>query len=184
MSESKEYYVYYQSPLGMIVISARDGAVTGLWFLGQKYFADTLSEDARFISNIEDAGLTEPVLAAAADWLNRYFAGEKPALGELRLSPQGSPFRQAVWKILMSIPYGSVVTYKDIAAQLAAQAGRESMSAQAVGGAVAHNPISIIIPCHRVVGSDGSLTGYAGGLDRKTLLLRLEGINTDRMIRK
>lgn len=116
------------------------------------------------------------MLERAKRWLDRYFAGERPVPQELPLAPAGSTFRQEVWKILCDIPYGEIVTYGEIAAKLARQLGRKSMSAQAVGGAVGHNPISVIIPCHRVVGADGSLTGYAGGIEKKRKLLRLEGI--------
>ena len=109
-------------------------------------------------------------------WLDRYFNGEKPQISELPLSPKGSEFRQCVWKILCEIPYGETCTYKEIADIIAKEQGVDKMSAQAVGGAVGHNPISIIIPCHRVVGSDGSLTGYAGGIETKIKLLKLEGV--------
>ena len=115
------------------------------------------------------------VLKEAKEWLDRYFAGEKPLINELKLAPEGSDFRKAVWKILCEIPYGETFTYGEIAETLAKRNGVKKMSAQAVGGAVGHNPISIIIPCHRVVGKNGSLTGYAGGVDKKQKLLALEG---------
>ena len=118
-----------------------------------------------------------PVFHAAKKWLDRYFAGEKPAIDELPLAPIGGEFRQGVWKILREIPYGVVITYGDIAKKMAAKMGISTMSAQAVGGAVWHNPISIIIPCHRVVGTNGSLTGFAGGISMKTKLLELEGVD-------
>ena len=118
-----------------------------------------------------------PVFELAKQWLDQYFAGEAPAIADLPLAPIGSEFRQAVWKILEEIPYGQVVTYGQIAEKMALDMGRSTMSSQAVGGAVGHNPISIIIPCHRVVGSDGSLTGYAGGLPNKIKLLTLEGVD-------
>ena len=110
-------------------------------------------------------------------WLDRYFAGENPQISELPLAPSGSDFRQMVWKILCDIPSGQTTTYGEIAKKIAARTGRSTMSAQAVGGAVGHNPISIIIPCHRVVGTNGSLTGYAGGIDKKIALLELEGVD-------
>ena len=110
----------------------------------------------------------------AQEWLERYFAGEKPSPEELPLRPEGTVFRQMVWRELLHIPYGQVTTYGSLAKAVARKMGRETMSAQAVGQAVGHNPISIIIPCHRVVGANGSLTGYAGGLDRKIRLLKLE----------
>lgn len=157
---------YYNSPLGPVILTAKGGALTGLWFLGQKdmpkeYIGAAPTED-------EPAVLTETRL-----WLDRYFAGEKPSISTLKLAPEGSAFRRRVWDILCTIPYGETFTYGQIAKMLEAESGGK-MSAQAVGGAVGHNPISIIIPCHRVIGSDGSLTGYAGGLERKTALLHLE----------
>ena len=118
------------------------------------------------------------MLAQTRDWLDRYFAGQKPSPTELALAPEGSDFRRAVWDILCEIPYGQTRSYRDISRELAVKLGREHMSAQAVGGAVGHNPIGIIIPCHRVLGSDGSLTGYAGGLEKKRWLLRHEGLDT------
>ena len=113
--------------------------------------------------------------------MDRYFNGEKPKINELEISPIGSEFRKSVWEILKSIPYGEVITYNDIAKELAKQKGIKKMSAQAVGGAVGHNPISIIIPCHRVVGTNGSLTGYAGGIKRKIYLLEHEKVNMNKL---
>ena len=118
-----------------------------------------------------------PVFAKVKEWLDAYFAGENPAAAHLPLAPVGSDFRQAVWAVLREIPYGQCTTYGEIARQVAAGMHRKSMSCQAVGGAVGHNAISIIIPCHRVVGSDGSLTGFAGGIDKKIKLLELEGVD-------
>ncbi len=151
---------------------ASDGRhLTGLWLDQQKYFADTLPANAQPKSDV-------PVFAQTKAWLDRYFKGEKPEISELPLAPIGGEFRQAVWKILCDIPYGQVMTYGEIAKKIAQQQGRKSMSAQAVGGAVGHNPISLIIPCHRVIGTNGSLTGYAGGIDVKMTLLHLEGVDT------
>ena len=167
------YRITYGSPVGDMTVAC-DGEqkhIVGLWIEGQKYFLGTLPEEPITRENI-------PVLQKAADWLDAYFAGKKPDIRELSLAPQGSVFRQEVWKILCGIPYGSVMTYGEIAKKMAAQMGRETMSAQAVGGAVAHNPISVIIPCHRVVGTGGSLTGYAGGIDKKIKLLEHEGVDT------
>ena len=164
-----QYITHYQSPLGGITISSDGTALTGLWFDGQKYFASTLGADYK------ENDL--PVFAEAKCWLDIYFSGREPDFTP-SLSLKGSAFRMAVWQILQSIPYGQTITYGDIARQLAAQTGKTKMSAQAVGGAVGHNPISIIVPCHRVVGTGGSLTGYAGGIDKKVLLLELEGIDT------
>jgi methylated-DNA-[protein]-cysteine S-methyltransferase len=116
-------------------------------------------------------------LVQARAWLDAYFAGLRPDIDALPLAPQGSAFRQAVWALLRAIPYGETTTYGDLARALAAQSGQTKVSAQAVGGAVGHNPLSIVVPCHRVLGRDGSLTGYAGGLDNKVKLLTLEGVD-------
>ena len=147
-------------------MAADENGLIGLWFEGQKYFADTLPD--------EHVSQETPVLTKAKKWLDIYFSGEEPKFTP-PLHPVGTAFRQAVWKILLQIPYGQTVTYGEIAQQLAAEQGISTMSAQAVGGAVGHNKISVIIPCHRVIGADGSLTGYAGGIDKKIALLGLEG---------
>ena len=152
---------YYDSPLGRILMAGNGGTLTGLWFVGQKHFAETLA-----------AGYTEkeiPVLSGTKRWLDLYFGGMIPDFTP-PLEMRGSAFRRAVWEILLSIPYGRTVTYGEIAGRMAGRNG----AAQAVGGAVSHNPVSLIIPCHRVIGADGSLTGYAGGTDRKACLLRME----------
>lgn len=159
------YTSTYQSPLGGILLAADESGLTGLWFEGQKYFANTLPE--------ERISEETPVLAETKKWLALYFSGKEPDFAP-PLHPAGSPFRQAVWKLLLEIPYGRTTTYGEIARQLAALQHTSSMSAQAVGGAVGHNEISVIIPCHRVVGTNGSLTGYAGGIERKIALLKLE----------
>ena len=122
----------------------------------------------------DDNSVTAKILQETKDWLRRYFAGEKPEITELKLNLSGTAFRQKVWKILCEIPYGQTVTYGQIAARIAREEGKKKMSAQAVGGAVGHNPIAIIVPCHRVIGSDGSLTGYAYGLEKKRWLLEHE----------
>ena len=161
----------YSSPTGSITMASNGTALIGLWFDGQKYFAQTLSEsyEEKLLSVFEDT----------IKWLDIYFSGEIPDFTP-ELSVQSTPFRKAVWDILLTIPYGQTMTYGEIAEILAQQTGKKKMSAKAVGGAVGHNPISIIIPCHRVVGADGRLTGYAGGIDRKRFLLELEGIVTGR----
>lgn len=164
------YSMQYQSPIGgMLLVSDGDGIV-GLWNEGQKYYGATIKGEPV-------ASDHQPVLIAAKIWLDRYFAGEQPQISELRLTPAGSAFRQEVWKLLCEIPYGSCTTYGELARQVAVRMNKESMSGQAVGGAVGHNPISVIIPCHRVVGTDGSLTGYAGGLTKKIKLLEHEGVD-------
>jgi len=166
------YSTTYPSPVGMLTLAC-DGEgsnLVGLWMEGQKYHGGTVPEE---MSEKDDM----PVFGAAKKWLDRYFAGEKPAVSQLPLAPIGGKFRQEVWEILCEIPYGEVITYGDIAKKVAAKMNKESMSSQAVGGAVGHNPISIMIPCHRVVGSNGSLTGYAGGIGIKVKLLELEGVD-------
>ncbi|MGI5899985.1 MAG: methylated-DNA--[protein]-cysteine S-methyltransferase [Christensenellales bacterium] len=163
-----KYMTRYESPLGIITLAAQGESLAGLWLPGQKYHGAAMAED---ILEKDDA----PIFTAVKQWLDSYFAGENPDVSALKLGPSGSEFRQEVWKILLEIPYGQVLTYGDIAKKVALKMNRASMSGQAVGGAVGHNPISIIIPCHRVVGSNGSLTGYAGGIDAKIRLLKLEG---------
>ena len=166
------YTRHYFSPLGGILLAADDTGLTGLWFEGAKYFAAGLPR--------ETEERDTPVLRETRRWLDAYFAGAKPDFMP-PLHPEGSAFRRAVWDMLLHIPYGQTVTYGDIARQLAADPGRGRVSAQSVGGAVGHNPISVLIPCHRVVGSGGSLTGYAGGLEKKLALLQLEGADTSRL---
>ena len=154
-----EYTHHYISPLGGITLSGDGDALTGLWFDGQKHFAETLSSshEERFL----------PVFRDAALWLDIYFSGKKPSFTPA-LNPRGTAFRRAVWDILLAIPYGHTASYGQVALTLG------SSSPRAVGNAVGHNPISLIIPCHRVVGSGGKLTGYAGGTDRKARLLEME----------
>ena len=164
----KAYTSVYSSELGDILLAADEIGLTGLWFFGQSYFADTLPA--------EQIAQETPILAQAREWLDEYFSGKEPDFTPT-LHPMGSPFWQAVWKLLLQIPYGQTTTYGEIARQLEKLQNRPHMSAQAVGGAVGHNGISIIIPCHRVVGTKGSLTGYAGGLDKKMALLELEHAN-------
>ncbi len=156
---------HYASPLGGILLAADGIGLTGLWFDGQKYFARDLPA--------EHTEQETPVLAEAKRWLDVYFTGREPDFTP-PLHPIGSAFRQSVWEILLQIPHGKTMTYGEIARRLAEKQGLSQMSAQAVGGAVGHNEISIIIPCHRVVGTNGSLTGYAGGIDKKVKLLELE----------
>jgi methylated-DNA-[protein]-cysteine S-methyltransferase len=166
------YSTTYKSPVSPITLAC-DGAgknLVGLWTEGQKYYGDTIPEAMTENNEI-------PLFITAKKWLDRYFSGENPGIGELPLAPIGGEFRQSVWKILCEIPYGKVITYGDIAKKIAVKTGRERMSSQAVGGAVGHNPISIIIPCHRVVGSNGSLTGFSGGIQMKVKLLELEGVD-------
>ena len=160
-----QYTTFYESPIGRMLLAADDAGLTGLWFEGQKYFARCLDRET------EEKEL--PVFAEAKRWLDIYFSGKEPDFTP-PLHFTGTDFQKDVWEILCAIPYGQTMTYGAIADQLAKKRGLSRMSAQAVGGAVGHNNLSIIVPCHRVVGSDGSLTGYAGGIERKTFLLNLE----------
>lgn len=163
--EDMKYIHHYDSPLGGITLASDGTAITGLWFDGQKYFGAGLEKE----SVLKEL----PIFEETDKWLDIYFSGKNPGFVP-QLSVNATPFRRAVWDILLTIPYGSTITYGEIAERLAVEKGLKSMSAQAVGGAVGHNPISLIIPCHRVVGADGSLTGYAGGIDKKEKLLEME----------
>ena len=156
------------SPLGILTAVSDGTHINGLWFNGQKYFMEPLPEKP---VPIKDSA----IFTKLRNWLDRYFAGQNPPISDLPLKPFGSSFRKKVWNALCEISYGEMTTYGAIARKIAPEMGRSTMSAQAVGGAVGHNPISIIIPCHRVLGADGSLTGYAGGLDKKIQLLKIEG---------
>ncbi len=157
-----QYISYYDSPMGNVLLAADDIGIIGLWFEGQSHFAECLS-----------VGHTKkelPIFAVTKRWLDIYFSGMEPEF-DIPLHFIGTDFRKSVWKYLTKIPYGKTVTYGEIARHL-------GTSAKAVGGAVGHNPISVIVPCHRVVSVDGNLTGYAGGVEKKTALLRLEGADT------
>lgn len=154
------YYTYYDSPVGRLLLECDGAALTGLWIENQKYYAAGAAD----VRNIDDTRL---VFDAARVWLNEYFAGTAPAAACPPLRPRGTDFQRRVWDMLRHIPYGRVMTYGDIAAKL-------HSAPRAVGGAIGRNPISIIIPCHRVIGTNGALTGYAGGLTTKEALLRLE----------
>lgn len=159
-------YVYrYHSPLGDITVSSNGSEITGLWFEGQKYFGATLPSD------YEEQVL--PVFEETKKWLTIYFGGKAPDFTP-PLKLETTPFRKVVWEILLTIPFGQTMTYGEIAGIMAKKEGIAKMSARAVGGAVGHNPISLIIPCHRVVGTNKSLTGYAGGIERKVQLLTME----------
>ena len=155
------YSTDYTSPIGKMLIASDGEAICGVWFYGQKHFPST-----DFIVT-DDLAIFKKV----ACWLDDYFNGKNPDVN-FKLKANGSPFRQKVWKILSEIPYGETRTYGEIASMIS-----PTMSAQAVGGAVGHNPISIIVPCHRVLGKNGNLTGYAAGIDMKIALLKLEGID-------
>ncbi len=169
-----QYTDHYESPIGGITLASDGRALTGLWFDEQKYFADTLSR--------EHEQKEVPVLAETKRWLDIYFSGKAPDFTP-PLSMLCSDFRKEVWEVMLTIPYGHTMTYGAIAAEIARRKGLARMSAQAVGGAVGHNSISLIIPCHRVVGSSGSLTGYAGGIDKKIWLLEHEGVDMTGLFR-
>lgn len=160
-----------QTPLGEVLLACDELGLTGLWFKGGKYFALGLDRERE---ERETA-----VFDQARRWLEVYFSGREPDFAP-PIHMIGTPFQLAVWELLRRIPYGETASYGDLAAQIAAERGLAHMSAQAVGGAVGHNPVSILVPCHRVVGKSGSLTGYAGGLERKIRLLACEGADVGR----
>lgn len=162
------YFTSYPSPMGILTLTSTPTALTGLYIQNQKYFSP--------LTDLKQVSPTStPIFTAAISWLDLYFSGKNPPITTLPLSPQGTPFRRQVWRHLCNIPYGSTTTYGSLAKLIAAENNIPQMSPQAIGSAVGHNPISIIIPCHRVVGADGSLTGYAAGTEIKRRLLALEG---------
>lgn len=162
------YYSYYESPIGQIRLECTEKYLTGCWFTGQKYEKAVIGEENDTID----------VIKKAKQWLNAYFSGEKMDNFKM-LNPSGNSFREIVWDVLQTIPYGKTMTYKEISEIVAKRTGKKIIAAQAVGGAVGHNPISIFVPCHRVIGTSGDLTGYAGGLERKVFLLETEGIHVN-----
>ncbi len=164
-----DFIYHYRSPLGDMTMASNGTALTGVWFDHQQHYASTVGKDATLRKL--------PVFEMTEQWLNGYFRGIVPDFTP-PLEIRGTTFRRDVWSVIQEIPYGQTTTYKEIASRIAAKHGLRSMSAQAVGGAVGHNPLAIIIPCHRVVGSDGSLTGYAGGTTLKSKLLALEQSRT------
>lgn len=163
------YTSYYKSPVGKILLASKDNKLIGAWIEGQKYYLEKIKEE---IKENDD----EEILIKTKRWFDKYFNLENPKISDLAIEPIGGEFRKRVWKKLCEIPYGKTTTYGEIAKQIAKETEKVRMSAQAVGGAVGHNPISIIIPCHRVIGSNGSLTGYAGGIGIKIKLLQLENL--------
>lgn len=162
-----DYIYHYQSFLGGITMASDGTHLIGLWFDGQKYFADSLRRPVQEKSF--------PVFKDTCRWLDTYFSGKDPGFTP-PIAMRTTPFRKQVWEIMLQIPYGRTLTYGEIADKIAKKRGMKKMSAQAVGGAVGHNSISLIIPCHRVIGAGGNLTGYAGGIKTKIKLLNLEGI--------
>lgn len=167
-----QYTATYQSPIGEILLAADESGVIGLWLENEKYFASGLERDH------EEKEI--PVLKLAKHWLDIYFSGKNPDFMP-SIHMIGTEFQKEVWEILLCIPYGQTITYGEIAKRLAEKRRIPHMSAQAVGGAVGHNKLSILVPCHRVVGSNGSLTGYAGGLNKKIKLLELEGVDMKKL---
>lgn len=166
--DSEYYSTVYLSPIGLITLISDNNSIVGLYLEDQKNLLSDLHKEYIIKEDI-------PVLIKAKEWLRRYFAKENPEILDLPLAPMGTEFRKIVWKILCDIPYGEVATYGDVSKKVALIMRRDKMSAQAIGGAIKHNPISIIIPCHRVIGSDGNMTGYSGGISKKIKLLELEG---------
>ena len=164
------YKTYYDSPVGKLFIASDGENIIGLCIEGEKYYLDKIEKEGILKNDLSIFNKTKK-------WLDRYFKQEKPEISELSLMPEGNAFRQCVWEFLCEIPYGETITYGDLAKKVAEKLKKPSISAQAVGNAVGHNPISIIIPCHRVVGKNGSLTGYAGGIDKKIKLLEIENVN-------
>lgn len=160
-----QYIDHYHSPIGDILLAADADGLTGLWFYGQKYFALHLDKEH------EEKEI--PLFKKTKQWLDIYFSGKEPDF-TLPLHFTGTAFQNEVWEILCTIPYGQTMTYGEIAKEIALRRGIRHMSAQAVGGAVGRNEIAILVPCHRVIGTNGSLTGYAGGIDKKLKLLKLE----------
>lgn len=167
------YYKKITSPLGEITLRSDGEYLTGLWFAGDKHYSDK--------DIAEGIAKDLPVFVQAEKWLAEYFAGKKPETA-VPLKLVGSDFQLLVWELLQKIPYGQIITYGDIAKLIATKKGIVRMSAQAVGGAVGHNPICIIVPCHRVIGASGSLTGYGGGMWRKVQLLQIEGVDMSNLI--
>ena len=164
---------YYNSPLGKIIIVTDNASVCGVYFDNQKYMPE----------NLEDYEINDNILAIkeVKNWLDEYFEGKNPSVKNLSIKLIGSEFKLLVWSVLKTISYGKTLTYGEIAQMLAKKMNKEKMSARAVGSAVGHNPISIIIPCHRVLGKNNKITGYAGGINKKLELLKLEGINVNNL---
>ena len=171
--ENIMYTSTYDSIIGSLLLAADDIGLVGLWLNSDRFYANLLA-------NCESVVKETPILEAVKRWLDVYFSGREPKI-ELSIHLIGTPFRQEVWQLLLQIPYGQVATYGDLAKKMAKKRGVAYMSAQAIGGAVGHNEISIIIPCHRVIGANGNLTGYAGGIDKKLKLLELEGVDTKKL---
>ena len=167
------YKTYYDSPVGKLFIASDGENIIGLCIEGQKYYLDKIEKESILKNDLE-------IFDKTRKWLDSYFKQEKPEISGLSLAPEGNTFRQYIWKLLCEIPYGETTTYGVLAQKVAKKLNKPAMSAQAVGNAVGHNPISIIIPCHRVVGKNGSLTGYAGGIEKKIKLLEIENVKMEK----
>ena len=167
------YITYYLSPIGKLLLASDGIFLTGLWIEGQKYYLNVKTD--KLIQNDELA-----IFKKTKVWLDCYFNGDKVSSTDILIKLNGTSFQKEVWEILQHIPYGTTTTYSAIPKEIAKRRGINQMSAQAVGGAVGWNPICIIVPCHRVIGTNGSLTGYGGGIKNKIELLKLEGVNTDK----
>jgi len=161
------YSCTIETPMGQLLAAVEENSLIGLWFSSQKHYP---KETETWISNPDHLLFNE-----LKNWLDKYFKGEDCEI-KFPMAPNGTDFQKIVWKFLLEIPFGKTTTYGTIAKKVATAMGRESMSAQAVGGAVGKNPISILIPCHRVIGADKNLTGYDGGLDKKDILLSVEKV--------
>ncbi len=168
------FFTKYNSPIGKIIITSNGKSLCGVYFEGQKYFLYSIKTPLTENNDLD-------ILKITKNWLDRYFAKEKPKISELPILAEGTNFRKLIWEVLLEIPYGTTMTYGEIAKIAARKLNKLKISAQAVGGAIGHNPISIIIPCHRVIGAGGKLTGYAGGIDKKLELLTLEGIDISKL---
>lgn len=168
------YLTTYQSDLGEILLASDGTNLIGLWFKDQKYYGANLINDITKTTKKDDLVIFEET----KKWLDEYFSGQQPALKQLKISFNGSAFAKEVWQVLCEIKYGQTISYKEVGEIVAQRMNKTTMSNQAIGGAVGHNPISIIVPCHRVVGTNLSLTGYAGGIERKIKLLELEQVDT------
>lgn len=171
-----EYKSLYESPVGTIILTSDGKFLTGLWFTTSRFL------DLRKVE-IEQVRDELKIFNISKNWLERYFKGEQPDINEVPIKLIGTEFSKKVWEILKAIPYGKTITYGDIAEKIAKEKGIKRMSAQAVGHAVGYNPISIIIPCHRVIGANGNLTGYGGGIETKIGLLKHERVNIDKLYR-
>ena len=170
------YKSYYNSPIGELLLVSKDNNLIGLYLKNQKYYLSNIKDNLQLKDDL-------PIFKKTKDWLNRYFNNKNPSISELSLSPIGSPFAKEVWHLLCDIPYGKITTYKELAIKIKEKLNKPNMSAQAIGYAVSHNPILIIIPCHRVVGTSGNLTGYAAGIDNKEKLLRHEQVDLTKLFK-